>query len=130
MISSDVTAAFDPNYPSVMEKNSCAYFGRGLSFNKYTGSGGKYDASDANAEFIAKIRKVMDDGNAVYQMSELSRVDHGGGGTISYVLANYGMEVIDGGVPVQNMHAPYEVVCKADVYEAYKCFSAFFKWMW
>lgn len=129
VISSDVTAAFDPNYPSVMEKNSCAYFGKGLSFNKYTGSRGKSGASDANAEYLAKLRKAMDQDAVTYQMTEMSKVDHGGGGTIAYVLANYGMEVIDAGVPVQNMHAPYEVVSKADVYEAYKGYCAFFKYM-
>lgn len=130
VISSDVTAAFDPNYPSEMEKNSCAYFGRGISFNKYTGARGKSGASDANAEYIAKIRRVLDENAVTYQMTEMSKVDHGGGGTIAYVLANYGMEVIDGGVPVQNMHAPYEVVSKADVYEAYKAYKAFLKHMW
>jgi len=129
MLSSDVSAAFDPNYPSAMDKNNCAYFGRGLSFNKYTGSRGKGGSSDANAEYIAKLRNVFDNNNISYQMSELGKVDQGGGGTIARFLAEYGMEVIDSGVAVQNMHAPYEVASKVDIYEAYLGYKAFLKEM-
>ncbi len=125
MLSSDVSVAYDPNYPSVVEKQNCAYFGRGVVFNKYTGSGGKAGSNDASAEYIAKIRDIMDKHNVIWQTSELGKVDQGGGGTIAYILANYGMNVIDCGVPVHNMHAPWEVVCKADIYEAVKCYRAF-----
>lgn len=129
MLSSDVSAAFDPNYPSVMEKNNCAYFGKGLTFNKYTGSRGKSGSNDANAEYIAKIRRIFEDNHICYQTAELGKVDQGGGGTIAYILANYGMEVIDSGVAVQNMHAPYEVASKVDIYEAYLGYQAFLKEM-
>ncbi len=125
MLSSDVSAAYDPNYPSVSEKQNCAYFGRGVVFNKYTGSGGKSGSNDANAEYIAKIRAIMDKHNVMWQTSELGKVDQGGGGTIAYILANYGMNVIDCGVPVHNMHAPWEVASKADIYEAVKGYRAF-----
>lgn len=127
MLSSDVSAAYDPNYPSVMERKNSAFFGKGLTFNKFTGSRGKSGSNDANAEYIARIRKVLDENNAAFQTAELGRVDEGGGGTIAYILANYGMEVIDCGVAVQNMHAPYEVTSKADVYEAFKGYQAFLK---
>ena len=127
MLSSDVSAAYDPNYPSVMERKNSAFFGKGLTFNKFTGSRGKSGSNDANAEYIARIRKVLDENNAAFQTAELGRVDEGGGGTIAYILANYGMEVIDCGVAVQNMHAPYEVTSKADVYEAFKVYQAFLK---
>ena len=127
MLSADVTAAFDPNYPEVMEKNNCAFAGQGLAFSKYTGSGGKYKASDANAEFIAQIRRIMDAAGVHYSFSEIGKVDCGGGGTIAYVMANYGMEVIDCGVPVFNMHAPWEITSKIDVYETLKGYEAFYR---
>ena len=129
VLSSDVSAAFDPNYPSVMEKRNAAYFGRGLVFNKYTGSRGKSGSNDANAEYIARIRKILDENEAAFQTAELGKVDEGGGGTIAYILANYGMEVIDCGVAVQNMHAPFEVTSKADIYEAFKGYLAFLEEM-
>jgi len=129
MLSSDVSAAFDPNYPSVMEKNNSAYLGKGLTFNKYTGSRGKSGSNDANAEYMAKIRKVFDDQNVSWQTAELGKVDQGGGGTIAYILANYGMEVIDSGVAVLNMHAPWEIASKVDIYEAYRGYEAFLKYM-
>ena len=127
VLSSDVSAAFDPNYPSVMEKKNSAYFGKGLVFNKYTGARGKSGASDANAEYVAKLRKIMDDNEVSFQTSELGRVDVGGGGTIAYILANYDMNVIDSGVPVLNMHAPWEIISKVDLYEALKGYIAFLK---
>ena len=105
VLSSDVSAAFDPNYPSVMDKKNAAYFGKGMVFNKYTGSRGKSGSNDASAEYVGKLRAVMDDGNVFYQTAELGKVDQGGGGTIAYILANYGMQVIDSGVAVLNMHA-------------------------
>lgn len=129
MLSSDVSAAYDPNYPSVMEKNNCAYFGKGITFNKYTGSRGKGGSNDANAEYLAQIRRVMDQENVSYQTAELGKVDQGGGGTIAYILANYGMEVIDSGVAVQNMHAPWEVISKADLYESLGAYIAFLKFI-
>lgn len=125
MLSSDVSAAYDPNYPSVMEKKNAAYFGKGIVFNKYTGARGKSGCNDANPEFIAEIRKMMEKHSVSWQTSELGKVDQGGGGTIAYILAKYGMEVIDCGVAVQNMHAPWEVVSKADVYETMRGYLAF-----
>ncbi|MBE6044485.1 MAG: aminopeptidase [Clostridium thermopalmarium] len=127
MLSSDVSAAFDPNYPSVMEKRNSAYFGKGVVFNKYTGARGKSGSNDANAEFVGQIRAIMDKHNVTWQTAELGKVDQGGGGTIAYILAQYGMEVIDCGVAVQNMHAPWEVVSKADVYETMRAYDAFLK---
>lgn len=127
MLSSDVSAAYDPNYPSVNEMKNTAFFGHGLCFNKYTGSRGKGGCNDANPEFIAKLRDIMDSNEVTFQTSELGRVDQGGGGTIAYITAQYNMEVIDSGIAVQNMHAPWEVVSKADVYEAYKGYLAFLK---
>ena len=127
MLSSDVSAAFDPNYPSVMEKRNSAYFGKGVVFNKYTGARGKSGSNDANAEYVGEIRAVMEKHNVSWQTAELGKVDQGGGGTIAYILAQYGMEVIDCGVAVQNMHAPWEVVSKADVYETLMAYSAFLK---
>ena len=127
MLSSDVTAAYDPNYPAPMNKETEAYLAKGISFNKYTGSKGKYDSNDSNPEFIAKLRKIMDDSNITYQFTDMGKVDSGGGGTIAYIMAKYGMEVIDAGVALLNMHAPWEVSCKADVYEAYKCYLEFYK---
>ena len=125
VLSSDVSAAFDPNYPSVMDKKNAAYFGKGMVFNKYTGSRGKSGSNDASAEYVGKLRAVMDDGNVFYQTAELGKVDQGGGGTIAYILANYGMQVIDSGVAVLNMHAPWEIISKADLYEAYKGYVVF-----
>ena len=127
MLSSDVSAAYDPMYADVFEKRSYAFFGKGLVFNKFTGSRGKSGSNDANAEYLAKIRGVMDDADVSYQFAELGKVDAGGGGTIAYIMANYGMEVIDSGVAVLSMHAPWEVTSKADVYEAYKGYVAFLK---
>jgi aspartyl aminopeptidase len=127
VLSSDVSAAFDPNYPSVMEKRNAAYFGKGLVFNKYTGSRGKSGSNDANAEYIAKLRNIMDKNEVSYQTAELGKVDQGGGGTIAYILANYDMNVIDSGVAVLNMHAPWEIISKVDLYEALKGYVAFLK---
>ncbi len=127
MLSSDVSAAYDPNYPSVNERKNTAYFGHGLVFNKYTGSRGKSGSNDASPEFFAKIRKIFDDANVSYQTAELGKVDQGGGGTIAYIMGNYGMNVIDSGVAVQNMHAPWEVISKADLYEALMGYIAFYE---
>lgn len=127
MLSSDVSAAFDPMFTEAFEKRSSAFLAGGITFNKFTGSRGKSGSNDANAEYIAALRKAMDDAQVAYQFAELGRVDLGGGGTIAYIMANYGMEVIDSGVAVLNMHAPYEVSSKADVYEAVKGYRAFLK---
>ena len=127
MLSSDVSAAYDPMYAEAFEKRSSAFLGGGITFNKFTGSRGKSGSNDANAEYIAALRKAMDDDDVAYQFAELGRVDLGGGGTIAYIMANYGMEVIDSGVAVLNMHAPYEVTSKADVYEAVKGYRTFLK---
>ena len=127
MLSSDVSAAYDPMYAEAFEKRSSAFFSNGITFNKFTGSRGKSGSNDANAEYIAALRKAMDEAGVAYQFAELGRVDLGGGGTIAYIMANYGMEVIDSGVAVLNMHAPYEVSSKADVYEAVKGYRAFLK---
>ena len=127
MLSSDVSAAYDPNYPSVNEMKNTAFFGKGICFNKYTGSRGKSGCNDANPEFIAHLRDIMDRNEIQFQTAELGRIDLGGGGTIAYILANLNMEVIDAGIAVQNMHAPWEVVSKGDVYEAYHGYIAFLK---
>lgn len=127
VLSSDVSAAFDPNFPSVMTKRNAAYFGRGLVFNKYTGSRGKSGSNDANAEYVAALRAIMDKHEVAFQTAELGKVDQGGGGTIAYILANYGMRVIDSGVAVLNMHAPWEIISKVDLYEAYRGYVAFLK---
>ncbi len=127
VLSSDVSAAFDPNYPSVMEKRNSAYFGKGLVFNKYTGARGKSGSNDANAEYVAKLRNIMDKNNVSFQTAELGKVDQGGGGTIAYILANYDMNVIDSGVAVLNMHAPWEIISKVDLYEALHGYVAFLK---
>ncbi len=127
MLSSDVSAALDPIYPSVMEKRNAAFLGQGICFNKYTGSRGKSGCNDAQPEYVAKLRRVMDEAQVNYQTSELGKVDQGGGGTIAYILAKYNMNVIDAGVPVLSMHAPMEIVSKADVYEAYLAYKAFLK---
>lgn len=125
MLSSDVSSAYDPAYAAAFEKKNVAYLGRGLVFNKFTGARGKSGSNDANAEYLAWLRRVMDDAGVHYQTAELGKVDLGGGGTIAYILALYGMEVIDSGVAVLNMHAPWEVTSKADIYEAYKGYKAF-----
>ena len=125
MLSSDVSAAYDPNYASVNEKKNTAYFGNGFVFNKYTGARGKSGSNDANAEYMAEIRRIMEKHDVTYQTAELGKVDQGGGGTIAFIMANYNMQVIDAGIAVQNMHAPWEVVSKADVYEAMRGYVAF-----
>ena len=125
VLSSDVSAAFDPNYPSVTEKKNAAYFGHGIVFNKYTSARGKSGSNDANAEYVAEVRKIMDDNGVFFQTAELGKVDVGGGGTIAYILGNYNMQVIDCGVAVLNMHAPWEIISKADLYEAKKGYIAF-----
>ena len=127
MLSADVDAGLDPIYASVSEKNNAAFLGMGVGLNKYTGARGKSGASDANAEFVAQIRNIFESNNIAYQVSELGKVDTGGGGTIAYILANKGVDVIDCGVPVLSMHAPYEVTSKFDVYEAYRAYAAFWK---
>lgn len=129
MLSSDVSAAFDPNYPGVNEKKNAAYFGKGITFNKYTGSRGKSGSNDANPEYIARLRAALEKHEVSYQTAELGKVDEGGGGTIAKFMAAYNMEVIDSGVPVLNMHAPWEIVSKMDVYEAMKGYVAFLKEM-
>ncbi len=128
MLSSDVSAGYDPLYADVFNKNNAAFLSKGISFNKYTGARGKSGSNDANAEYIAQLRKVMDEAEVSYQFSELGSVDAGGGGTIAYIMAKYGMNVIDSGVAVLNMHAPYEISSKADVYEAVRGYRAFLKW--
>jgi len=125
MLSSDVNAAYDPLYDDVMEKRNCSYLNNGVVFSKYTGSHGKSSSNDANAEFIAELRQIMDEEKVHFQVSELGKVDVGGGGTIAYILANKNISVIDCGVGVLSMHAPWEITSKADVYEAYKCYKAF-----
>ena len=127
MISSDVSAAYDPMYTDVYEKRSSSFFGRGPVFTKHTGSRGKSGSNDANAEYIAKLRRVFDDNHVGFQMAEMGKIDAGGGGTIAYILAEYGMEVIDGGVAVLCMHAPWEISSKADVYEAVRGYRAFLR---
>ncbi len=127
MLSSDVSAAYDPMYADVFEKRSSAFFARGPVFNKFTGSRGKSGSNDANAEYIAALRDALDADKVAYQFAELGKVDAGGGGTIAYIMANYGMEVIDSGVAVLCMHAPWEITSKADVYEAYRGYKAFLK---
>ena len=125
MLSSDVSAGYDPTYSGVFEKNNAAMLNLGVCFNKYTGSRGKSGASDANAEFMAEVRRVMDDAGVCWQTSELGKVDVGGGGTIAWLCAKYAMNVIDCGVPVLSMHAPWEIIAKADLWEAYKAYVAF-----
>ncbi len=125
MLSSDVSAGFDPLYAGVNDPKNAAYLGNGICFNKYTGSRGKSGCNDAMPEYMAEIRNVMDSNNINYQTAELGRVDQGGGGTIAYILGNYNMNVIDAGIAVLNMHAPMEIVSKADVYEAYCAYKAF-----
>lgn len=129
MLSSDVSAAVDPAYASVFESKNSAYLGCGLVFNKYTGARGKSGSNDARAEYMASIRRVMDDDNVTFQTAELGRVDEGGGGTIAYIPARYGMDVIDSGVPVLSMHSPWEATSKADIFEAYRGYTAFLRSM-
>ena len=127
MLSADVDAAYDPIYASVYEKNNAGFLGKGIGLNKYTGARGKSGASDANAEFVAMIRNIFEKENVKYEFAELGRVDVGGGGTIAYILADKGIDVIDAGVPVLSMHAPYEVTSKFDIYEAYRAYKAFWR---
>ncbi|MEE0081053.1 aminopeptidase [Catenibacterium mitsuokai] len=127
MLSSDVSAGVDPLFVSVNDKKNAAYLGNGIVFNKYTGARGKSGSNDASAEYVARIRAVMDESNIHYQTAELGKVDQGGGGTIAYILGNYNMDVIDAGIAVLNMHAPMEVVSKVDVYETYQAYIAFLK---
>ncbi len=127
MLSSDVSAGFDPAYASVFEAKNSAYLGRGLVFNKYTGARGKSGSNDASAEYVALVRRIMDDAGVSFQTAELGRVDAGGGGTIAYIPAKYGMDVIDSGVPVLSMHSPWEVTSKADIYEARRGYEAFLR---
>jgi aspartyl aminopeptidase len=125
MLSSDVTSAYDALYASAYDKKNIAYLGKGMAFNKFTGARGKSGSNDANAEYLGEIRAMMDKHKVNIQFSELGRVDLGGGGTIAYIMALYGMQVIDSGVAVLNMHAPWEVTSKIDVYETKKGYSAF-----
>ena len=125
-MSSDVNAAVDPNYESVHEMNNASFAGCGVVLTKYTGSRGKYDSSDASAEFVYEMRKIMDDNGVIWQTGELGKVDQGGGGTIAQYVANLNMDVIDAGVPVLSMHAPFELTAKCDVYMAYKAYNAFY----
>ena len=127
MLSSDVSAGFDPAYASVFEAKNSAYLGRGLVFNKYTGSRGKSGSNDASAEYVALVRRIMDDAGVSFQTAELGKVDAGGGGTIAYIPAKYGMDVIDSGVPVLSMHSPWEVTSKADIYAARRGYEAFLR---
>lgn len=127
MLSADVNAGYDPLYAEVFEKNNSAYVGKGAAISKYTGARGKSGSNDANAEYLGILRKAFDDAKVEYQTAELGRIDAGGGGTIAYIPAAYGMDVIDIGVPILNMHAPYEVSSKADVYETTKCYKAFYE---
>ena len=127
MLSSDVSAGYDPNFASAFEKKNSAFLGRGICFNKFTGSRGKSGSNDANPEFMASLRKIMDDAGVAFQTAELGRVDLGGGGTIAYLCAKYGMNVIDSGIAVLSMHAPYEIISKVDLYEGYRCYCAFLK---
>ena len=129
MLSSDVSAGYDPLYADRFDNKNAAWLGKGIVFNKYTGSRGKSGSNDANAEYIAKIRKVLDDNHVQFQTAELGKVDAGGGGTIAYIMANYGMEVIDAGLAILCMHSPQEVSSKADVYEAVRAYKAFLEYM-
>ena len=129
MLSSDVSSGFDALYASAYDKKNVAYLGKGMVFNKFTGARGKSGSSEASAEYVGKLRRVLDKNNVRYQFSELGKVDLGGGGTIAYIMAEYGMNVIDSGVAVLSMHAPWEVTSKIDVYETYKGYLAFLKGM-
>ncbi len=126
VLSADTLGAFDPNYPDVLDKLNAPFMGKGVTIVKYTGVKGKSSSNDANSEYISKIRKIFNDNDVVWQMGELGKVDQGGGGTIAYILANYGMEVVDCGVALLSVHAPYEIASKADIYMAYKGYKAFY----
>jgi aspartyl aminopeptidase len=125
MLSSDVSAGFDPAFASSFEAKNAAFLGHGLTFNKFTGARGKSGSNDADAEYVALVRRIMDDHGVHWQTAELGKVDIGGGGTIAYIPAKYGINVIDCGVPVLSMHAPWETISKADLYEAYRGYKAF-----
>ena len=125
MLSSDVSAAFDPLYASQFDKKNAAYFGKGIVFNKFTGSRGKSGSNDANAEYFGFVRHIMEENGIAYQTAELGKVDAGGGGTIAYIMSLYGMDVVDCGMAVLSMHAPWEVTSKSDLYEGYKAYKAF-----
>ena len=127
MISSDVTAGYDPNYEGVFDRNNDAFLSKGISFNKYTGGRGKSGANDASPEYIAQLREILDQNGINYQLTEMGKIDQGGGGTIAYITANYGMNVIDCGCPLLNMHAPWEISSKSDVFDAYRFYKAFLK---
>ena len=127
MLSSDVSAGFDPNFAGVFEKKNAAILGKGVCFNKFTGRGGKGGSNDANAEFMAEVRRIADDAGVDFQTAELGKVDVGGGGTIAYMCAKYGMNVIDAGIAVLSMHAPWEIAAKCDIWEAYQAYKAFVK---
>ena len=122
-----MSAGFDPNFAGVFEKKNAAIVGRGVCFNKFTGSRGKGGSNDANAEFMAEVRRVMDENQVDFQTAELGKVDVGGGGTIAYLCSKYGMNCIDAGIAVLSMHAPWEIISKADLWEAYKCYLAFLR---
>jgi aspartyl aminopeptidase len=125
VLSNDVSVGYDPAFPSVYDPKNAAYLGHGISFIKFTGARGKSGSNDANAEYIAKLRAILDKHNVAFQSAEMGKVDIGGGGTIAYILSLYGMEVIDSGIPVLSMHAPWEAISKSDLYEAYKGYKAF-----
>ena len=127
MLSSDVSSAYDALYASAYDKKNVSYLGKGMVFNKFTGARGKSGSNDANAEYLGELRRIMDNNNIHYQLAELGKVDLGGGGTIAYIMSLYGMQVIDSGVGVMSMHAPWEVTSKIDVYEAEKGYKAFLK---
>jgi len=127
MLSADVSAAYDPAFSQVFEKKNTSCFGKGLVINKYTGSGGKNLSNDANAEFLARIRRIFDDNDVAFQMSEIGKVDAGGSGTIAFIASSYGMDVVDAGIAVMSMHAPCEVISKADLYETEKAYKAFLR---
>jgi aspartyl aminopeptidase len=125
MLSADVNAAVDPNYDSVFEKRNATYLGRGIVLQKFTGSRGKYDASDASAEFVGEVRKLFNDNNIVWQSGELGKVDEGGGGTIAQYAANLGIDVLDCGIAVLSMHSPFEITSKVDIYTMYNAYKVF-----
>ncbi len=125
VLSADTLAGFDPNYPEVLDKKNSPFIGKGITLVKYTGVRGKGGSNDANSEYIGKIRKLFNDNDIIWQMGELGKVDQGGGGTIAYIMAKYGMEVVDCGVPLLSVHAPYEIASKADVYMTYKGYRVF-----
>ena len=126
-LSADVNAAFDPTFPDVIEKKNASYINHGVVVTKYTGARGKSGTSDASAEFVSKVRTILDTNDIAWQTGELGKVDHGGGGTVAKYVANLDIDVIDVGVPVLSMHAPFELIAKLDVYMANKAFTAFFK---